>query len=142
MGGSSGSGPVQQQATTDPNAFPGGSAGPTFTMQPAMPGQLEAVAQQLGLAYGQVPAGLLAHMGALYQPMVLPDYAPNRTAEQGANPKTVTPTGAQSGSKAPAQGILDGYSDYGHMYGVPTVGGSSGGGGSYVSNPYYFPGSR
>lgn len=43
----------------------------------AMPGQLDALSQQLSMGYGQQPSDLLSLMNQYYQPMQLPDYGPN-----------------------------------------------------------------
>lgn len=43
----------------------------------AMPGQLDALSQQLAMGYNAEPADLLSLMNQYYQPMMLPDYGPN-----------------------------------------------------------------
>lgn len=60
---------------------------PTDTVQPAMPGQLDALSQQLAAGYGQAPADVMAQLMQYYAPMSLPDYSP-----QPAPTPTPTPT--------------------------------------------------
>lgn len=50
---------------------------PMTEVPAAMPGQLDALSQQLAMGYGQQPADLLSIMNQYYQPMQLPDYGPN-----------------------------------------------------------------
>ncbi len=75
-GGSSKSKTDSTKADPSKGEYPGGPKGPTMTVQPTMPGQNEAIAAQLAAAFGQSPAGLLAHMNQFYRPMKLPNFDP------------------------------------------------------------------
>lgn len=55
----------------------------------AMPGQLDALSQQLAMGYNAEPADLLSLMNQYYQPMMLPDY--------GLNAGPVAPSDKSSG---------------------------------------------
>lgn len=50
---------------------------PMTQVPAAMPGQLDALSQQLAMGYGGQPSDLLAMLNQYYQPMQLPNYAPN-----------------------------------------------------------------
>lgn len=50
----------------------------------AMPGQLDALSQQLAMGYNAEPADLLSLMNQYYQPMMLPDYGLNAVPGAGA----------------------------------------------------------
>lgn len=80
------------------NTHPGGIGGPTFSMPAAMPGQLEAIAAQLGMGYGQDAGGMLSHMNTLYKPMLLPDYSPGAMPPPAATPDKATTTAPKSTS--------------------------------------------
>lgn len=72
------------------------------TIQPAMPGQLEALAQQLSAGFGQPAPDMLAYIQQFHRPMQVPDYSP-RPATTPA-PATPTPT-TTGGAKRGAQGL-------------------------------------
>lgn len=57
---------------------------PMTEVPAAMPGQLDALSQQLAMGYGQQPSDLLSLMNQYYQPMMLPDYGPNAVPGAGA----------------------------------------------------------
>lgn len=67
---------------------------PMTEVPAAMPGQLDALSQQLSMGYGQQPSDLLSLMNQYYQPMQLPDYGPN------AAPVTPSNGGSNSSAKA------------------------------------------
>jgi hypothetical protein len=67
---------------------------PTDTVQPSMPGQLDAISQQLAAGYGQAPSDVLAQLMQYYAPMQLPDYSPQSS---GAPTPTPAPTPSSSG---------------------------------------------
>lgn len=48
---------------------------PMIEVPAAMPGQLDALSQQLAMGYGQQPVDLLSLMNQYYQPMQLPNYS-------------------------------------------------------------------
>ncbi len=48
---------------------------PTYTAPGAMPGQLDALSQQLAMGYGQSQPDIMAMLNQVYQPMNLPDYS-------------------------------------------------------------------
>lgn len=60
---------------------------PMTEVPAAMPGQLDALSQQLAMGYGQQPADLLSLMNQYYQPMMLPDYGPNAAPVTAKNDK-------------------------------------------------------
>lgn len=86
MGGSS-------KKPTDPAATPAASQQPMMTVQPAMPGQLEAIAQQLGAGFGQSAPDMMAYLQQFYKPMQVPDYSP-KPAAPTPTPTASTPTPA------------------------------------------------
>lgn len=63
---------------------------PMTEVPAAMPGQLDALSQQLAMGYGQQPSDLLGLMNQYYQPMQLPDYGPNasQAGETGTSSKS------------------------------------------------------
>jgi hypothetical protein len=61
---------------------------PMDTVQPAMPGQLDAISQQLSAGYGQAPSDIMANLMQYYAPMSLPDYSPQPTPTTPAKPTT------------------------------------------------------
>jgi hypothetical protein len=67
---------------------------PTDIVQPSMPGQLDAISQQLAAGYGQQPADIMAQLMQYYAPMQLPDYGPQSS---GTPSPTTTPTSSSSG---------------------------------------------
>ena len=73
---------------------------PMDTVQPAMPGQLNALSQQLASGYGQAPADIMSQLMQYYAPMSLPDYGPQPTP-------TPTPKPAPTPAK-PGGGIIGG----------------------------------
>ena len=74
MGGSS-----KKKTTSEPEPKDISNAAirPMTGVPAAMPGQLDALSQQLAMGYGQQPSDLLSIMNQYYQPMMLPDYGPN-----------------------------------------------------------------
>lgn len=67
---------------------------PMTQVPAAMPGQLDALSQQLAMGFGVQPSDLLALMNQYYQPMQLPDYSPGAApvmeeASSAASPATV-----------------------------------------------------
>lgn len=74
---------------------------PMDTVQPSMPGQLDAISQQLASGYGQQPADIMSQLMQYYAPMQLPDYSP-----QPAPTPTPKPTPAPK--PAPRGGIIGG----------------------------------
>lgn len=58
---------------------------PMTEVPAAMPGQLDALTQQLAMGFGMDQPDLLALLNQYYQPMSLPDYSP------GAIPAPATP---------------------------------------------------
>lgn len=83
-GGGGGDGPKKDAPT----------AMPMDTVQPAMPGQLNAISQQLSSGYGQAPADIMANLMQYYAPMSLPDYSPQPTPV--TPPKTTPPPKSSS----------------------------------------------
>ena len=85
MSGGGGSNKKKDTPATSPTQ-------PMKTVQPAMPGQLDMLAQQLAMGgYGQSP-DILSYLNQFYSPMRIPDYSP------GAKP---TPSPSPSPSPAP-----------------------------------------
>lgn len=76
---------------------------PMDTVQPAMPGQLDALSQQLASGYGQAPGDLMANLMQYYAPMSLPDYspqpAPAPTPKPAPKPAPTRPSGGIVGGK-------------------------------------------
>ncbi|TGR84610.1 hypothetical protein EN866_32915 [Mesorhizobium sp. M2D.F.Ca.ET.223.01.1.1] len=72
---------------------------PMDTVQPAMPGQLDALSQQLAAGYGQAPNDVMAQLMQYYAPMSLPDYSPQPTptTPTPTTPKPTTPTPTRPG---------------------------------------------
>ena len=68
MGGSSGGGSKKAPKTSIVDR-------PTITVPGSMPGQLDALSQQLALGYGQSQPDIMALLSQVYQPMKLPDYS-------------------------------------------------------------------
>jgi hypothetical protein len=68
------SGGSKSSGTTDKSkGTPSGVADrPRTTIQPAMPGQLEAISQQLAAGYGQPPDAIMAMLNEVYRPMSVP----------------------------------------------------------------------
>lgn len=83
---------------------------PMDTVQPAMPGQLDAISQQLASGYGQSPTDIMAQLMQYYAPMQLPDYSPQPASTPTPTPK---PTPAPS---APRRGIIGGKGSGGLVY--------------------------
>jgi hypothetical protein len=69
---------------------------PMDTVQPAMPGQLDAISHQLASGYGQSPTDIMSQLMQYYAPMQLPDYSP-----QPAPTPTPTPTPTPRPTPAP-----------------------------------------
>jgi hypothetical protein len=74
---------------------------PMDTVQPAMPGQLNALSQQLASGYGQAPADIMSQLMQYYAPMSLPDYGPQPTP-------TPAPKPAPTPAPKPGGGIIGG----------------------------------
>jgi hypothetical protein len=70
---------------------------PMDTVQPAMPGQLDAISHQLASGYGQSPTDIMSQLMQYYAPMQLPDYSPqpapnsNSHTNAEANARTEAP---------------------------------------------------
>lgn len=73
---------------------------PMTQVPAAMPDQLDALSQQLAMGYGGQPSDLLALMNQYYQPMQLPNYAPN------AVPVVADQNSTQSGGVSSNKGLL------------------------------------
>jgi hypothetical protein len=89
MGGDSKKAPASSQAATP---------APTQamqTIQPAMPGQLEALAQQLSAGFGQSAPDMLAYIQQFHRPMQVPDYSKGFVPP--TNGAAATPAPTQSG---------------------------------------------
>lgn len=67
---------------------------PMTEVPAAMPGQLDALTQQLAMGFGMAEPDLMALLNQYYQPMQLPDYSP------GAIPAPATPDPAAAGPSA------------------------------------------
>lgn len=89
MGGSSKKSTPSQAATPTP-------AQPMQTIQPAMPGQLDALSQQLAAGFGQAQPDMLAYLQQFYKPMQIPDYS--------AQPAAATPPPAAPASEPATPG--------------------------------------
>lgn len=95
MGGSSkNTTPASPAAATTPTQ-------PMQTIQPAMPGQLEALAQQLGAGFGQPAPDMLAYIQQFHRPMQVPDYSPQPAATPTPVASTPTPAQAAAGQGQP-----------------------------------------
>lgn len=70
------------------------SATPMQTIQPGMPGQINALANQLAAGFGQQSGDVLSQLMQYYQPMSLPNYAPVTPAATAPTPTPVTPAPA------------------------------------------------
>lgn len=99
MGGSSKKATNETPATTTPTQ-------PMQTVQPSMPGQLEAIAQQLGAGFGQSAPDMMSYLQQFYKPMQVPDYSPQPAAAT-PNPAPTTPTSAASAPMNTAQQVRD-----------------------------------
>src|SRR5690606_33942257 len=64
---------------------------PMTEVPAAMPGQLDALTQQLSMGFGMDQPDLQALLNQYYQPMNLPDYSP------GATPAPATPDPSDTG---------------------------------------------
>lgn len=86
MGGSSKKATNETPAATTPTQ-------PMQTLQPSMPGQLEAIAQQLGAGFGQSAPDMMAYLQQFYKPMQVPDYSaqPATTPNPAPTPAASTP---------------------------------------------------
>ncbi|ODT15810.1 MAG: hypothetical protein ABS35_30345 [Kaistia sp. SCN 65-12] len=69
MGGSSGG----KKKANEPKVTV--SNRPTITVPGSMPGQLDALSQQLAMGYGQSQPDIMSLLNQVYQPMTLPDYS-------------------------------------------------------------------
>lgn len=88
------------------NATPTSAATPapsqaTQTIQPAMPGQLEALAQQLSAGFGQPAPDMLAYIQQFHRPMQVPDFSPQPAATPTPAASTPTPEPAAAGQGQP-----------------------------------------
>lgn len=72
------------------------------TIQPAMPGQLDALSQQLAAGFGQAQPDMLAYLQQFYKPMQIPDYSAQPAA--ATPPPPATPTPAPTPGKRGGQG--------------------------------------
>lgn len=84
---------------------------PMDTVQPAMPGQLDALSQQLAAGYGQAPGDIMANLMQYYAPMSLPDYSPQPAPTTPAKPTKPTPAPKPGGGSAGSGGIIGGRGD-------------------------------
>ncbi|MRX31918.1 hypothetical protein [Aminobacter sp. MDW-2] len=86
MGGKSKKATNETPATTTPTQ-------PMQTLQPSMPGQLEAIAQQLGAGFGQPAPDMMSYLQQFYKPMQVPDYSaqPATTPNPAPTPAASTP---------------------------------------------------
>ena len=75
---------------------------PMQTIQPAMPGQLETLAQQLAAGFGQSAPDMLAYIQQFHRPMSVPDYSPQPTATPTPAAPTPAAAGAAQGRSNPA----------------------------------------
>ena len=92
MGGSS-------KSAAPAAATPAATTQPTMTMQPAMPGQLDALSAQLPAGYGQSQPDILALLNQYYRPMEIPDYSPQPAPTTPTTPRPTTTTPAAGGAK-------------------------------------------
>jgi len=81
MGGSSGGGSKKKTPQTTIMDRP------TITVPGSMPGQLDALSQQLAMGYGQSQPDIMALLNQVYQPMKLPDYSQPFTIPDAKDPK-------------------------------------------------------
>jgi hypothetical protein len=81
---------------------------PMDTVQPAMPGQLDAISQQLSAGYGQPPADIMSNLMQYYAPMSLPDYSPQPTPTTPAKPTKPASTPKTGGGIIGGSGIIGG----------------------------------
>nr|WMC99342.1 hypothetical protein RAR13_11860 [Aminobacter aminovorans] len=81
----------KQQANNGAAAAP--ATQPMMTVQPAMPGQLEAIAQQLGAGFGHPAPDMLDYIRQFHRPMQVPDYSaqPATTPNPAPTPAASTP---------------------------------------------------
>ena len=100
MGGSS------KNTTTAPAAASSTPTQPMQTIQPSMPGQLEALAQQLSAGFGQSAPDMMSYLQQFYKPMQVPDYSPQPAAAT-PNPAPTSPTPAASAPMNTAQQVRD-----------------------------------
>lgn len=95
MGGKNKKASSNSAAATPAAAAPAIPTQPMQTVQGAMPGQLDTLAQQLGAGFGQNPADILAMLQQYHQPMTLGDFtngyvpppAPAPAAKTTSQPK-------------------------------------------------------
>lgn len=85
MGGSSKKATSETPAAATPTQ-------PMQTIQPAMPGQLEALAQQLSAGFGQSAPDMMSYLQQFYKPMQVPDYSPQPAAATPPPQATPAPT--------------------------------------------------
>lgn len=62
---------------------------PMQTIQPGMPGQIDALSQQLAAGFGQQPNDMMSQLMQYYQPMSLPNYAPPAPVTPAPTPTPV-----------------------------------------------------
>lgn len=94
MGGSSkNSSPATPAATPAPTQ-------PMQTIQPAMPGQLDALSQQLAMGFGQSQPDMLSYIQQFYKQMQVPDFSKGFVPPSGS---TATP--APTNTSAPNVGV-------------------------------------
>ena len=99
MGGSSKKATSETPAATTPTQ-------PMQTIQPSMPGQLEALAQQLSAGFGQSAPDMMSYLQQFYKPMQVPDYSSRPAAATPPPAATPSPTPVKNGGKG-AQAQLD-----------------------------------
>jgi len=104
MGGSSKKATAPAKQETTYNA----AMRPMTEVPAAMPGQLDALTQQLAMGFGMDQPDLLALLNQYYQPMSLPDYSP------GAIPAPATPDPAASSPLENALKQLNGDKKWSH----------------------------
>ena len=97
MSGGGGSKPTDQAATA-------ATQQPQQTVQPGMPGQLDALSTQLASGYGQQPADILAYLQQFYKPMQIPDYSAKAATIPGKTPPVKTPTNPGVGDNGAYRG--------------------------------------
>jgi hypothetical protein len=92
MGGSSKKATSETPAATTPTQ-------PMQTIQPSMPGQLEALAQQLSAGFGQSAPDMMSYLQQFYKPMQVPDYSPQPAATPTPAPAPAATGGVNRGGQ-------------------------------------------
>lgn len=78
---------------------------PMQTIQPAMPGQLDALSQQLAAGFGQSAPDMLSYLQQFYKPMQVPDYSQRPAAATPPPAVTPSPTPVKRGGQAALQPV-------------------------------------